>query len=235
MSLPSRTEILETLASALELDPGDEHLASFAGRTVYTKYADGERIYERSQRARDLKCVLSGRVKITTVGPGGREVLMGMIEPGESFSVVAAIDGGPEASDAVADGVTETLALDRSDLFALLERSPEATRAIAGELCRRTRIIASLIENFGILDAGGRLLGRLLTLAERYGATDPETGGLRIDHGLSQQSLADSIGLTRVSVNRQLASWRARGLARTGSGWIEIADVEALDAFVWSR
>ncbi|MEZ4289280.1 MAG: helix-turn-helix domain-containing protein [Myxococcota bacterium] len=90
------------------------------------------------------------------------------------------------------------------------------------------------IENVGLEKARTRLWSRLMLLSVRYSKTDETTGAMRIEHGLSQQKLADSVGLTRVLVNRQLSSWREQGLVETGRGFVLLRDPEALERFVWA-
>jgi len=72
---------------------------------------------------------------------------MGTVDPGQSFGVLATLDGGPDTLDAVAAGTTEIVSVPRAELLELLERSPEARRTIALEICRRSWVITSLIAN----------------------------------------------------------------------------------------
>ena len=100
-------------------------------------------------------------------------------------------------------------------------------------LCWHIREAVTNLENVGLHDAKTRLWLRLMYLGHRYGSVDRETGRLRITHQFSQQSLADSIGLTRVMVNRQLGSWRDRDLIVYGRGFVEILDLSKLEEDVW--
>ncbi len=77
------------------------------------------------------------------------------------------------------------------------------------------------------MEVPARLYRRLRALATRYGREEAD-GAIRIEHGLSQQELADSIGITRVSVNKQLVEWRTLGLIDHGRGFAVIRDMEAL-------
>lgn len=82
-------------------------------------------------------------------------------------------------------------------------------------------------------DTAKRVWGRLMHLANQYGRNQTSDNALRIEHGLSQQSLADSVGLTRVMVNRQLRSWSDLGLLEIGRGFVVIPNREALSDHVW--
>ena len=49
---------------------------------------------------------------------------------------------------------------------------------------------------------------------------------------LSQEELAQTLGVTREIVSRQLAIWRDAGVVELGRGWIKVRDGEALDRIV---
>ena len=94
------------------------------------------------------------------------------------------------------------------------------------------RIAGETIKNLGLNGAELRIWSRLTHLSNQYGQTHSEKKSIHIAHGLSQKDLADSVGLTRVMVNRQLRIWREEGLIEDGRGFSVILDPEALEAFV---
>ncbi|MBJ19375.1 MAG: hypothetical protein GY910_21060 [bacterium] len=68
-----------------------------------------------------------------------------------------------------------------------------------------------IAENVGLNEAQTRLRNHRMFLAERFAKGHSDAGPLRIEHGLSQQHLADNIGVRCAMVNRLLRSWRDRG------------------------
>lgn len=95
-------------------------------------------------------------------------------------------------------------------------------------LAQRIRQTTQFVEDAIFLDVESRLLHRLQSLAIEYGKRDAETGAIRIEHDFTQQELADSVGLTRVSINRQLGDWAEKGLIQKGRGWLSVPDLEKL-------
>ena len=91
------------------------------------------------------------------------------------------------------------------------------------------------IENLGLHNAETRIWSRLVHLSSQYGQTNGSDHSIRIVHRLSQQDLADSVGLTRVMVNRQLKTWRDHHLTKDRRGVVVILDPNELEAFVWRR
>lgn len=210
----------------------DEELRDLSGAVHRSKYAPGETIFRKHDESTGMMILVSGRVKITSVGSAGAELILNIIDPGQVFGEVALIDGESRSADAVATDRTEIITLLRRDFLPILKRHPDAALPMMVVLCQRIRQASAFIEDAVFLDVPTRLLNRLLDLAEQYGRRDSKTGGLRIDHGLSQQSLGDSVGLTRVSINRQLGSWRQLGLIEDGRGWVTLLDVEKLEELV---
>jgi CRP/FNR family cyclic AMP-dependent transcriptional regulator len=95
-------------------------------------------------------------------------------------------------------------------------------------LCARLRHATKLVEETVFLDFPSRLAMRLQELADEYGV--PTEQGLLVQHGMSQQELADSIGSTRESVSKQLSVWRDRGLVSVSRGRIVMHAPAALGA-----
>lgn len=202
-----------------------EEVATRARRATYTT---GDLIFRQGDSGDSMMFVVTGRVKIVSVSTGGAEVILNVIERGEVFGEMSLLDGEPRSADAVAAARAEILTLYRRDFLPVLFRSREALERLMLVLCGRIRQTSAFVENAVFLDAETRFLRRIRALAAQYGRPESD-GGLRIQHGFSQQELGDSVGLTRVSINRHLAHWRERGLVRTGRGFIVIDDMQALE------
>ena len=107
-----------------------------------------------------------------------------------------------------------------------------AAMKLARLLCAHIKVAGATIRNLGLHTSESRIWSRLIHLSPKYALIE-EDGAMRINHGLSQQDLADSVGLTRIVVNRQLKQWRDDGFIEDGRGYVIISDPEAFEAFVW--
>lgn len=199
-------------------------------------YAAGDAVFRKAMPGTFVFLLVSGRVKITTTGPTGTDLILSLVEPGELFGEIAAVDGGPRTVNAVVTRESLVVAFDRRFIMPILSRNPETSHDLSEALCGHLRTAVANLEKVGLLDSQTRLWTRLMDLAARYSSDTPsQTGALRIDHGLSQQSLAESVGLTRVIVNRVLNRWREAGLVELGRGFVVIRDVDALEKAVAER
>lgn len=215
----------------LDLVP-DADRATLVKQFRRISYAAGEKIFSDGVPDRNIYWVESGRIKLTKLFADGRELLYGMVDPGDFVGEIAALDGGARAGDAVAEHPTVVLRLGGEALIAVIERNPAVGMAIIRGFCLRVRQAGTRIENLALHNAETRIWSRLMMLAHRYAKPGAGTGSLRIEHGYSQQDLADAIGITRVMVNRQMILWRKRSLIEYGRGYVEIRDPEALEDHV---
>ena len=76
----------------------------------------------------------------------------------------------------------------------------------------------------------GRMAKRLISISEQYGK-HPIVGG-PVEVRLPQQDLADLVGTTRESVNKQLRAWEEQGIVELGRGRVVLKRPEALEAVI---
>ena len=170
--------------------------------------------------------ILTGAVKIFIPTIDGREVVLAIHRAGDLLGEMSLLDNEPRSASASTIEDTEMFSLNRTDFLAVLDRHPEAQRAIIDVLVDRLRATNQSIQDAYLLDVPGRLARRLLMIAEEHGV-DTEHGreiGLRV----SQQELANMIGASRVAVNKQLQAWRQKGIVEVNRQRVSILDADAL-------
>lgn len=203
-------------------EPDLEHLA---GRLVARRYGRGQAIFGRGEPGSSMMAVIDGRVRIGITAACGREMLLGIVGPGELFGELTALDGKARSADATALDDCLVLALDRRDLMPVLRQSPEAAISMAEVVCGRVRAADERLEGALFMTVAARLARLLLRLAERRGGTPT-----RVNAGLCQSELGRLIGASRQKVNGHLRRWIAQGLlARDGDGLL-IRDLARLRA-----
>ncbi|MEE8312538.1 MAG: Crp/Fnr family transcriptional regulator [Candidatus Binatia bacterium] len=204
----------------------DEAVTQLAAETSRRSYPAGSLLVRKGEPGDSMLVVITGRVKITAVSPRGTELLLNIIQPGQVFGEMALLDGLERCADATAMLDTEVLVLGRASFERFLRRSPDQAIVMMRVLCERIRKTTRLAEDTVFLPLPMRLFRRLQDLAELSGRKDPD--GLRIEHGLSQQELAESVASTRETVNRVLSSWQQRELVSIARGSLTIRDLGGL-------
>jgi CRP-like cAMP-binding protein len=166
-----------------------------------------------------LLAVLKGKVRISSVGPDGNQVVLNVIEEGQVFGEIALLDGKDRTADAVAIGECELLAIDRRDFVPFVRANPEVALRLLSVVCERLRRTTEQVEDMIFLDAPQRLAKKLLQLVEA--AAKPVLT-------ISQRELGNMIALSRESINKQLKAWEQDGMLRIEQGTITVLDADAL-------
>lgn len=183
-------------------------------------------IFHAGDQGATMYIILRGAVKIFVPAIDGREVVLAVHRDGDIFGEMALLDDEPRSASASTMEDTEMFSLNRADFNNVLNKHPQALRAIIDVLVERLRATNQSIQDAYLLDVPGRLARRLLLIADEHGA-DAERGrdiGLRV----SQQELASMIGASRVAVNKQLQAWRQRGIVEVTRQRVVILDPAAL-------
>jgi CRP/FNR family transcriptional regulator, cyclic AMP receptor protein len=207
--------ILERHSLFSSLAPAE--LTQLLGHARLETYRARQEIFQKGSPGLGLLAVLKGKVRISSPGPDGNQVVLNIIDEGEVFGEIALLDGKDRTADAAAMTACELLAIDRRDFVPFVRANPEVALRLLSLVCERLRHTTEQIEDITFLDAPQRLAKKLIQLAD---ATSAVT--------ISQRELGNMIGLSRESINKQLGAWQHAGTLKIDQGTITILDAEAL-------
>ena len=199
-----------------------EELERFAELTRERSYPKGSVILFQDDPGDSLFVLRDGRVKVVLIGEDGREVILGVLEPGAHFGELALIDDQPRSAHVIAMEDAQLLVLRREDFRRRVEANPTVAWALLTELSRRLRRADVKIGGLVLLDVPGRIARLLLDLAD-------ETGSEQIEKPLTHQTIAQMIGASRETVSRAMKEFQDAGLIRVERRRISIGDREALE------
>jgi CRP-like cAMP-binding protein len=206
----------------------ERELDQLLSATTTKRLAAKDVLFRKGDPGNQLYAVLKGRLKILAAGADGKEVVFGINGPGEVIGEIALMDSEPRSATVLAMEACELLTLHRRDLIPFLEKHPKVTIELAAVLAARLRNLSEHTEDALFLTLPSRLAKTLLQLSATYGQETPD--GVLIDIRLPQQDLADMVGTTRESVNKQLRSWEEEGLVKLERTRITIIEQEGLEA-----
>jgi len=98
--------------------------------------------------------------------------------------------------------------------------------AVLEAVSRRLRETDEMAADLAFLDVPGRLAKKLLDLAASNGVQ--KSSGVLIDLAVTQEELANMIGVTRESVNRNLSDFKKMGLVTNQGRKIIVKDAARL-------
>jgi len=182
----------------------------------------GERIFSEGDEGTGVYVVVAGRGKIFKVSADGKEQILHLFGPGESFGEVSVFTGQEFPADAVTAAQTTLLFFPRVAFSALIQKDPALALNMLAQLSRRLMQFAGLIEDLSLKEVPGRLAKYLLYLSDKDG-----DGGVELD--VSKGQLASLLGTIPETLSRILAKMNRRGLIRSRGAQIRIIDRRGLE------
>lgn len=168
--------------------------------------------------------VASGLVKLQSVSVQGRSSTFLGVACGDWFGEGSALKTEPRQYEVVALRDTELLCLPRAEFEQLRATSIEFNQFLVSQLNLRVSQAMALIE-----------AGRLRTPEQRVALSLSRLFWSRSRKvSLSQDELANLVGVSRQTVNRALRTLAQHGLVTLEFGRVDIPDDEALTRFIFA-
>ncbi len=185
----------------------------------------GEIILYEGEPARALFFVVSGALKIFKTSAEGKEQILSIVRPKDSFNDVPVFDDDPNPASAQAMGPVVLYELKKNDLKNLLHNHPQLAINTIRVLAKQVRNLVSLVEDLSFRHVISRVARILLEHA-----SDGSNPGQR----LTQQEMAAIVGSAREVVGRSLKTLEENGLIRLERHRIIIVNKEALKQMIES-
>lgn len=199
----------------------EESLAQVGAATAVQHFDRGEVIAVEGERGGSLRFVRFGLVKLSTTSTDGREQVLRLVPAGQTFNLVAALDGQPTAATATALDRTTIYALHRDALTRLLTQRPAVAQAALQALATTTRDVISLAKDLALYHVSERV-ARLLLDQERC------TCERCRNHYMTQQEMASIVGTAREMVGRTLHEFQTAGIIDLHNGHVVVRDPDRL-------
>jgi CRP-like cAMP-binding protein len=184
-------------------------------------------LFRKGDEGTALYIIKRGKIKIVLPSRIGEEVILTIFSEGDFLGEMSLLDEKPRSADGIAMEESEVYVLNRSDFLSFLQKHKNAMKCVLSSLSERLRKTDDLLEDTSFLTVSARLAKKLLGLGREFGTTEKDT--IKIGIRLTQQDLADLVGTTRESINKELRVMRGKGLVSTEDGYIRLLDVERLE------
>lgn len=187
----------------------------------------GQLVFQRGDPGSFMAFIVSGKVQLSLLSPGGKEILLRHVGPGGVLGEIAVIDGGDRSADARAAVATEAMILTRKAFLSVADEMPGLYGAIARYLCAALRATNYQMESIALYDLRARLARFFLMTC---GPQGPSVRPLRVEMAYTQGELSALLGASRPKLNAALHLLQSDGaITRDGSGYLcDRARLEAL-------
>src|SRR6266700_3941137 len=190
-------------------------IASF----VVPKHLDkDDYLFREGDRSEGFYIVQKGAVNVHRVSAAGKEQVIHLFRPIESFAeaTLATEDGYP--ADARATESTTVLLVPKNDFVDLLRKRPELSLRMLGSMSQHLRVIVGLLDDLTLKDMETRLANWLLKRCPRPVADH----AVEIQLDRTKRVLAAEMGITSETLSRTLAKFRDQKLLRVSGKTILI-------------
>jgi len=195
-------------------------------------YAPGQEICRAGQAATAIHQVLEGYIKVTGLTTAGETAIVVIYGPGNCWGESPIIAERAHHHTTTAMTPARVRHIPRADFLRLYNEHS----AVSTALCRKFCVSMSQLIHRGETQARdriSRLVARAFLSFVDGAATGEETNARGIDLPLTQTDLANYLGVTRQSVQPEIAALRRAGiLEKQGSAW-RVHDIARLRR--WSR
>ena len=189
------------------------------------QFRRGQALLIQGDRSERVFVIERGWVIISYVGPGGREIVLGLRGPGDVIGELSSLDDEPRTATALAVDEVHAIVAPASVLTRALQDADTANELIR-VLAARLRDADRKRLEFAMLDTLGRVAWRVLELGEQFGQDGED--GIVVELPLSQEQLASWCGASREATVKALAALRTLGCVTTGRRTVTILDADAL-------
>ncbi len=207
------------------LDDGDlSELESISASKTYPK---GTLIFSDDEEAKGFFVVLSGRVKVYKLSPEGKEQILHIIAPGETFAEAALFAGSTYPAFAESLAQTRVLYFSKESFLNFIRENPQISLNMIASLSQWLRKFVSLVEELSLKDVSARLSKYLLDLSSHSGRCSES--GIEFELDINKGQLASQLGTISETLSRALRKLRDRRIIKVEGKKITILQKEILE------
>ena len=193
-------------------------IAAAAGAQAVRAVA-GDVLFRPDDPCRGFITLKRGSIKVALGSPGGREIVLYRVHPGEiclqTFSCL--IEHKSYAAEGTAEDDVEAYLLPPAAFDRLMQQNEAFRAAVLGSVAARFSDFEHVVETLAFSGLEARVATALLRLADADGVVHA-----------THESLAAEIGSAREAVGRQLGLFARQGLVALSRGRVELKRRDAL-------
>lgn len=163
-----------------------------------------------------IHLILAGQVKVESSNARGRSVILYMLERGELFGEMEAIDDRPAAVTVTTVEPCDLVVIGKEDFRHCMAENFDVSRYIMRSLVRRMRQADSKIASLAGLDVHDRVASLLHDLSEH------REGRRIVPRRISRADIARMVGASREMVSRVMRDLQLRGEISEADGMIRL-------------
>ena len=199
--------------------PGSD-IAEIAAFTVPKHLAKGEFLFRQGDPGDGFYIVQKGAIKVHRVSATGKEQVIYLFRPIESFAEASLASPTGYPADAIATDESTVLLVPKADFVEMVRRKPELALRMLGSMSQHLRVLVGLLDDLTLKDAETRLANWLLKRCPNPNKHQPVE--IKLDR--TKRVLAAEMNTTSETLSRTLAKFRDQKLLRVSGKTIIITE-----------
>jgi CRP/FNR family transcriptional regulator len=201
----------------------EDQLKEIKHIAVNRHFSKGELIYSEGDHSEGFYVVVAGMVKVFKVSLEGKEHIMRIVGPGESFGQVSVYAGRTFPASTQSIAKSHLLFLPRSAFVELITNNPSLALSMLASLSMRLREFTVHVERLALKEVPGRLAAYLIHLIDEQ---EDKKGIISLN--ISKVQLSSLLGTTPETLSRILSQMSDRGFIEVKGRDIMILDQAGL-------
>ncbi|MEY4939721.1 MAG: hypothetical protein RIQ93_1456 [Verrucomicrobiota bacterium] len=208
-SLPAlrRTALIGALRQSLMFtDLSSENLEAIAAVCSLKSLEKGQMLFREGDKSEGFYVLQTGAISVFRITPDGREQIICVFRPPESFAEAALVTVETYPANAVALEPSKVIVVQRTGFRDLISRNPELSLHMLASMSLHLKHLVQTLQDY----KGRQIEGRLADWLLRNAADDAVSLKLPV----SKKNLAGQLGVTSETLSRTFARFRDEGLIR---------------------
>ncbi len=203
-------------------------LATVAGCCTLKTLDKGQHIFHEGDPAEGFYVVHAGRISIYRLTPDGREQIICVFNPAESFAEATLVTAETYPANATALVPSQVILVRRAPFRQLIIHKPELALHMLGSMSLHLKHLVQLLQDLKGRQIEARLADWLL---QRSPAPPPDQTAT-FELPVTKKVLAGQLGVTSETLSRTLARFRDERLITVDGPRVTLLDTAGLQAYL---
>jgi CRP/FNR family transcriptional regulator, dissimilatory nitrate respiration regulator len=208
-----------------------QDLKKIAAVTVPKSLEKDDYLFHERDQAHGFYAVQSGAVNVHRVNAAGKEQIIHIFRPGETFAEAALATEQGYPADARAVEATQVLLIQKDGFLDLLRRQPELALRMLASMSVHLRVLVGQLEDLALKDVETRLANWLVKRCPNPKSSEPVT----IELTMTKRVLAAELGTVSETLSRTLAKLREQKLVSVAGKKIVLLSPSKMNALLRSH
>lgn len=228
-SKKDRCTACKTLWCGIFADLNKEKLSSVSEHKVSNTFKKGQTLFMQGNPPFGLYCVQSGIIKVTQIGPDGKETIVRLAKAGDTVGHRSLFSDESYKATATAIEETHVCFYDKQFVKKIVKEEPSVAYKIINALGKDLGEAEHRLTSFSQKNVRERLAEFLLILKEDYGVQ--EEGRTKLNIKLTREEMASIIGTAAETLIRFFSELKKEGIIEQEGKTIYIVSTSKLLGF----